>query len=262
MLTPGAPAPAVVIVAYRADDHLARCLERLGTSAPVVVVDNGGTARAIAERAGADYVAAPGNVGFAAGVNLGLRRCPPGADVLLLNPDARLDADGLAALHEALHAPGGRRAAVGPRLVDAQGRPQAADWPMPSPATVWLDALGLARWWRGRRFVVGAVLLLAGAALAELGGLDERYFLYAEEADWQQRAQRAGWTVAVVPGVVAEHAGSASSGDPAARLQVFRASAHAFAQRWYGRRGAALMRAGELVATARRAVTSRVRRSR
>jgi GT2 family glycosyltransferase len=188
-------------------------------------------------------------------VNLGLAHAWNGQDdVLLLNPDARIDTVGVQSLQAALHAAGTRRAAVGPRLVGFEGAPQRASWPMPSPAQVWFDAVGLSRLWRGRRFVVGAVLLLNGATLTALGGLDERYFLYAEEADWQLRAQRAGWTVAVVDEVLARHVGAASTSDSVVREQLFHHSAELFGRRWYGRLGWLVIRAGSLVAAARRSV--------
>lgn len=252
----------VVIVAYRSDDHLRACLSELGTGLPVVVVDNDAnpaTAQLAAD-AGCRYLPMPRNVGFAAGVNAGLADAwDHSCDVLLLNPDARIAGDDVRRLAAAM-CDGRRLAAVGPRLLGDDGREQMASWPMPSPLQVWVDALGLTRWWRGRRFVTGAVLLLNGEALRELGSLDERYFLYAEEADWQMRAQRAGWSVAVVPSVTARHVGAASSSDSAKRDELFARSARLFQQRWYGGLGALLMRAGAVVAAARRRLTDRVRR--
>lgn len=252
----------VVVVAYRSDEHLRACLAELGTGLPVVVVDNDAnpvTAK-IAADAGARYVAMPHNAGFAAGVNAGIANAwDHSSDVLLLNPDARIAGDEVRRLAAAMYQHGPRLAAVGPRLFGDDGREQMASWPMPSPLQVWVDALGLGRFWRGRRFVTGAVLLLSGEALRELGGLDERYFLYAEEADWQQRAQRAGWSVAVVPFVTAHHAGGASSSDSTKRDELFTRSARAFAQRWYGGLGALVMRLGSEVARARRRLTHGLR---
>ena len=255
----GQAPPTVLIVAYRCDDHLAGCLADLDAD-QVLVVDNGasGATQEIVEHAGARYLASPGNIGFAAAVNLGLGNTWDGQrDVLLLNPDARMASSDVAALQDALRAPGTRRAAVGPRLVGFDGNPQRASWPMPSPFQVWLDAFGLSRLWRGKRFVVGAALLLNGAALAALGGLDERYFLYAEEADWQLRAQRAGWTVAVVESVTAKHFGAASSRDDALRNALFHASGEKFARRWYGALGWQVQRFGALLAAARRSLVGR-----
>lgn len=246
-----------MIVAYRADDQLGDCLAALGRHDQVVVVDNSPNAatESMARAHGARYIASPSNVGFAAAVNLALAASDhDGSDVLLLNPDARISMTDVQRLQDALRRAGSHLAAVGPRLVGFDGSTQRAEWPLPSPGQVWLDALGLGRLWRGRRFVVGAVLLLNGAALAELGPLDKRYFLYAEEADWQLRAQRAGWSIAVVDDVVATHAGAASSSDPALRNLLFHASGEAFARRWYGRAGWAVMRGGSLVAAARRSI--------
>jgi GT2 family glycosyltransferase len=187
-------------------------------------------------------------------VNVGLREAWDGKrDVLLLNPDARLRCRDVLALQQALRAHP-RLAAVGPRLTDDQGRSQQADWPVPSPGQVWFDAFGMSRFWRGPRFVVGAVLLLRAEALAQVGGFDERYFLYAEEADWQLRAQRLSWEVRVIGSVTATHVGGASSNDPVMRERHFHRSGAAFADRWYGLAGALVMRLGSMVAAARRAI--------
>lgn len=244
----------VVVVAYRSDDLLGSCLGALGDGFAVTVVDNdpGGPTRAIAEAHGAGYVAASRNLGFAAGVNLGLRTSWDGAaDVLLLNPDARIAGDDVRLLQQALHARPGT-AAVGPRLTWSDGRPQRASWPMPSPAQAWWEAVGLGSHWPGRRFVTGAVLLLNGAALKEIGPFDEAYFLYAEETEWQLRALRAGWEVRVEPAATAVHVGAASSADADVRLERFHASGRLFADRCYGPLGARLIRAAKLAMAARR----------
>jgi GT2 family glycosyltransferase len=255
VLVPSEAAPLVVVVAYRSDDYLSAALACLGGGLDAVIVDNDASAATarLAGAFGARYVPAPRNLGFAAAVNVGLRETWDGTrDVLLLNPDARVGSHEVLALQQALRAHP-RLAAVGPRLVDDQGRNQPADWPLPSPGQVWFDAVALGRLWRGPRFVAGAVLLLRAEALAQVGGFDERYFMYAEEADWQLRAQRLGWQVRLIGSVGATHAGRASSQDPALRERQFYASGAAFADRWYGRLGGLVMRLGSMVAAGRRA---------
>ena len=250
----GDTGPLVIIVAYQSDDELGECLACLGQELRVTIVDNGRSpqTRAIAETTYSRYIEASGNIGFAAAVNLGLRETWDGvADVLLLNPDARVASDDVFRLQEALRREP-RLAAVGPLLVGLDGMPQKADWPLPSPGQVWADAVGLGPRWRGPRFVVGAVLMLRAEALAALGGLDERYFLYAEEADWQLAAQRGGWRVAVVTSASAVHAGSASSTDANVRDQIFHASGETFGRKWYGTFGWNVMRLGSVLAAARR----------
>lgn len=253
-----------MIVAYHADPHLDACLDLLTGGAEaatagfdVLVVDNGNAAATgeISRRHGAGYLPLPDNLGFAGGVNAALaagwdhRR-----DVMLLNPDARLTPAALDQLSAALHA-APRRAAVAPALIGLDGSPQRATWPLPSPLQSWADAFALtALRERAPFFLVGAVLLLNGAALAELGGLDERYFLYSEEADWQLRARRAGWALVVVDDVVVAHEGSASSSDRLRRLRLFHASGELFGRRWYGRLGWQVMRMGNLAGAVRRGI--------
>jgi GT2 family glycosyltransferase len=248
--------PLVLVVAYHSDDLLTAALGYLGRDLDVVIVDNDAspaTAR-LASAYGACYLPTPMNLGFAAAVNVALREAwDRTRDVLLLNPDAQVKGRDVIALQQALRAHP-RLAAVGPRLIDDEGRSQQVDWPIPSPVQVWFDALALSRFWRGPRFVVGAVLLLRAEALAQVGDFDERYFLYGEEADWQLRAQRLGWEVRVIRSVTATHVGGASSNDPAVRESRFHRSGTSFAQRWYGRPGGLVMWLGSTVAAGRRAV--------
>jgi len=86
-----APSTTVVVVSHRPGSWLAPCLASARSQATeVVVVDNGSqdsVASALAQEAGAEVVRAPRNLGFAGGVNLGIRRAK-GELVALLNDDA------------------------------------------------------------------------------------------------------------------------------------------------------------------------------
>ena len=172
-MPPGSSNPLILIVAYESDPQLTECLRNLDPGADVFVFDNGAcdATAELCRRFGARYEAAERNLGFAAGVNAALRRRWDGRqDVLLLNPDARVSRTEVAELSRFLHA-SSNRAATGPRLVDDSGNPARAQWPFPGPAQAWIEALGLSRLWCGASFVVGAVLLIKGAALAEIGPL-------------------------------------------------------------------------------------------
>ena len=248
--------PLVVVVAYGDPGHLRTCLEGLGAPAgTVVVVDNGlsPVVEELCRSHGAGYVRPASNVGFAAGVNFGCRDRGD-RDVLLLNPDAVLAWPHVLELQRHLHARPGC-AAVTPLLVRPDGSAELASWPVPTPVGVWADALGLARLNSGPRFLTGAVLLLSGPALDQVGGFDERYFLYAEESDWQLRAQRAGWSVLVVETVTAVHLGGATSSSATVRSKHFHRSARLFARKWYGPGGALVMWAASLAAALRRTLT-------
>lgn len=246
--------PVVVVVAYGSPALLETALDGLGTGHDVVVVDNGGSddVAALCRRRGTRYVRSPGNVGFAAAVNTGVVAAGPDRDVLLLNPDARLGWPDVLVLQERLHeAP--RRAAVAPSLVRPDGGTEPTSWPVPRPSLPWRGVVGAGGVRDGDRvFLSGAVLLLRAEALVDVGALDERFFLYAEECDWQVRAQDRGWTVAVVPEVVAEHLGAATSDDPALRAARFHAAAERFVRKWHGRAGWEVFRAGSALSALRR----------
>jgi GT2 family glycosyltransferase len=147
-------------------------------------------------------------------------------------------------------------AAVAPTLVGSDGSPQPTAWPVPTPLSVWADAVGLGGRVGGPTFLSGAVLMLRAEAIAEVGGFDERFFLYAEETDWQQRARLADWRLRVVSDVVAVHEGGASSSSEDERVRRSTRSALAYARKWYPGAGARVMRAGSVVAAARRLATS------
>lgn len=243
----------VAMVAYNNTQALERAFDALGDTLDVLVVDNGAdpAVRALVDDRGAEYVAPGRNIGFAAAVNiaLGTRR---ERDVLLLNPDARISAESVGALSAALHE-GPTICAVAPRLVHPSGAAQRVEWPIPSPRQEWVNALRLHRFFPPRRrFLAGAVLLLRHDAIGDVGPFDERFFLYAEESDWQLRAALRGWEVRVVEHVTAEHRGGGSSEVERARVRHSQDSARLFALKWYGMSGWASMRAASLLGHAAR----------
>ena len=59
--------------------------------------------------------------------------------------------------------------------------------------------------------ISGACMLVRRAALDDVGGLDEGYFLHCEDLDWCHRFRQAGWRVLFVPGVRVVHDKGVSS---------------------------------------------------
>jgi hypothetical protein len=60
-------------------------------------------------------------------------------------------------------------------------------------------------------FVLGAALMVRGAAIQQVGGLDSDYFMYCEEMDWCLRLGEAGWRVLAAPTArVIHHEGQSS----------------------------------------------------
>jgi GT2 family glycosyltransferase len=129
----------IIIINYNTAADLAACLASLRNAPPaslarVVVVDNASTddsvARARLTWPTAEIIALDHNVGFAAANNVALRasRAPM---CLLLNPDTVVPAGAIDALVGRLMATGA--VAAGPRLVDAEGRPELSFGSLLSP---------------------------------------------------------------------------------------------------------------------------------
>lgn len=167
-----------------------------------------------------------GNIGFAAGCNLGARRAT-GELLLLLNPDCVLPAGTVRALvAEAEDKP--RPWLLGPRLLNPDGSEQAGD--RRRVLTPWLalvEALGLYRLPGVRRFnlhqdplpartqavpvISGACMLLPREDYWRSGGMDEAFFLHVEDIDFCVRFGANGGTVYFSPTVTVPHAKGTSA---------------------------------------------------
>lgn len=247
----------VVIVAYGDPEPLQNCLAGLDRQFPLTVVDNSSlpATRQLVREWGGRYLDPGRNLGFGAGVNYALAELEADSgDILLLNPDAQIRAAEARTLHRRL-LEDPALACVAPAQVHPGGVAARVCWPFPSPGGAWLEAVGLGRLGRQRcDFLIGSVLLLSGRALQSVGGFDERFFLYAEETDWQLRATRRGWKVALCPEITAVHIGAGTGGDPDRRRTFFYASHERFLRKHYGDGGWALYRAGNLIGAGIRAM--------
>lgn len=215
----------VVIVNYHAQDLVLRCLDSLATGfrdrLTCVVVDNSETAdtgRIAAARPDTVILRPGANLGFAGGCNVGIAHAlGDGADfILLLNPDARGEDDFLRPLVDVLTANPDLGVAT-PRILnddDTRGvwyGGARMNWWTGGPKHLFTDAAG-DRTWLPVPFVSGCAMLLRAAAVRQVGPMDERYFLYFEDADYVQALRRAGWGAAYVPAARVLHAQSSVTG--------------------------------------------------
>ena len=60
-------------------------------------------------------------------------------------------------------------------------------------------------------WVSGSCILVRREAFSEIGGFDERYFLYWEDADLCRRLRNAGWSIRFRPDTRVVHVGARSS---------------------------------------------------
>jgi N-acetylglucosaminyl-diphospho-decaprenol L-rhamnosyltransferase len=224
----GMPDLDVIIVTYRSADVIGDLLDSLpaalaGLSADVVVVDNGSTDGTIelVEARGDCRLVRSANVGYAGGLNRGVRESVAAEAILFLNPDVRLHPGAVPEMMEALKEPD--TGIVAPQVRSPAG---ALEFSLRREPTV-LNALGLSRTGRAalsehvgdpREYVhphpvdwaTGAVMLVSRKCFDAVGGLDESFFLYSEEVDLCLRARDAGWLTRYEPRAVAMHIGGGS----------------------------------------------------
>jgi len=229
---------AIIIVNYQTYSELRACLASLEEEAHVgqeiVVVDH------ISRDASADglvrnfpyihLLRVCGNDGFAAGVNRGAR-ASHGTYLLLLNPDSIVEAGLVGRLADWMDAHP-EVGAVGPRILNDDGSVQASARKFPDFTAViagrssWLTR-ALPRNPLSRRnlpalgadastpmpvdWVSGACMMIRRSAFEQIGGMDEGFFLYWEDADFCRRLTHAGWRVMYLPTVATQHIGGRSS---------------------------------------------------
>jgi GT2 family glycosyltransferase len=204
-------ATGVVVLHYRNWPAVAECVESVlaeGVAPEAVrIVDNASGDGSVDEirRAFPSVVVLelPENGGYAAGMNAGIAQFPDVEHVLLVTNDCVLVEGALHALLRAIEVDG-RIGIVGPLLAlrSDPTRVFSAGGTLYGPrlATGHTGAGEPVEQWFGApphdaAYVDGACLLARTRALRALGGFDEGYFMYFEEADLARRAVRAGWRV-------------------------------------------------------------------
>lgn len=216
---------AVILITHQSERVLEPCLEQLARlpDLSVLVVDNASTdgTCALATRYGVPLAAQDRNLGFAAAANIGARLA--GSPLLcFLNPDCRLDHDTLAAARHALATH--PRACATPDLVQ-----DGALAPGRQPGYTWRKILAdlaennprharLARHLRASprhhdlrwHWPLGTCLFVPAEFFREVGGFDERYFLYMEDVEFGWRVRQAGGEV-ISLGTQVTHVGQQGS---------------------------------------------------
>lgn len=230
-----------VIVNFRCEEYTLACIEHLRSQegdrpAEVIVVDNSPSER-LSQKSFLDdptvqYLPQAENLGFAGGVNRGLRHATRRI-VILLNPDARPDPGCLGGLCDVVAREGD--VAAGPALIPLTsvrpGHPSALRrdpdlWTTLVEYTVAHRAVD--RSWLDRNYflrpedvtnppvecamVQGACLAFPRTLADRVGEFDAaRFFLYWEETDFLRRVRAAGGRVLFCPHLTCRHDGGAST---------------------------------------------------
>ncbi|WP_116051258.1 glycosyltransferase [Amycolatopsis palatopharyngis] len=218
------PVVSVIIVNYRGAEDTVACLralrEQLAYPADrleLICVDNASgdaDVRRIKEAApGVTLVESQENLGFAGGCNLGARHAN-GTVLAFLNNDARPDPDWVDAAVATLRAEP-TVAAVASKVLDLDAR--QADFV--DGGLTWFG-MGYKRHAgtdiadvpaeehklaKDVLFATGSAMFVRAGVFAELGGFDERFFMFYEDVDLGWRLNLRGWRVRYVPESIAYH---------------------------------------------------------
>lgn len=252
------PLLSVIVCSYKVRELLRDCLNSIyqagGIDAgelEVIVVDNasgdGSVEMVHREFPTVRLIANEDNRGFSKANNQALR-IARGRYLLLLNPDMVVLDDALALLtdfmdeHPAAGVCGGD--GLSPELISQPQFTRA----IPTPLVALYHFLGLDRFFpKSRRFgrynytfadrtkileveaVSGSCMLVRRTAMEQVGLLDERFPMYAEDLDWCLRFSQADWKLYYVPAArFVHHHGQSSRKNPVWSSKQFYLTMHSF----------------------------------
>ncbi len=236
------PSLDIVIVNWNSGRLLRECLGSIQSALDssfelrrLVVVDNGSTDESAADLG--DLVPRgiclvdignPDNAGFARACNQGAAGSE--ADyILFLNPDTRLFGNSLVVPLEYMQSDAAKGVGIcGVRIMNETGRVVASCSRFPTATQFLAKTLGVDTLFPKRQLsalmtewahdedrdvdqLMGSFFLVRRTVFEDLGGFDERYFVYYEEVDFSLRARRAGWRSRFLSSAAIFHKGGGSS---------------------------------------------------
>ncbi|MCW2747880.1 MAG: glycosyltransferase [Nocardioidaceae bacterium] len=257
---------AVVIVNYNTRERTLECIESVAAQripgCEIVVVDNGSTDGSVeafrTARPEIVVIDAADNLGFARGVNVGVA-ASTSAYVLLLNPDTTVLPGALEALLEFAIAQPAHGVYGGRTLRQDGSLDPSSCWGAPSLWSLFCFATGLSTafkrsavfdpeslgsWQRDTvrevPVVTGCLLLARRTDWDQIGGMDERFFLYGEDAEFSQRAIAKGFHPVIVPQATIVHDVGASTGSSGFKMCMVMAGKTTFLRQQWRRPAATL----------------------
>ena len=237
-----------VIVSWNAKDYLVQCLQKIKESrtdltitSEVIVVDNDssdGSPEAVEQDfPEVNLIRSGGNYGFAKGNNIGIEAAQ-GRYLFLINSDVDL-IEGCLEKMVAFMDQNPKAGMASPKILNADGSLQPNCRKLPSLWNTFTRALALdalfpkseffagsfMNWWKHDEsktvgILSGCFWVIRREALEQVGGLDERYFMYSEDVDWCKRFSDANWEVWLNIEAQAIHYGGGSSSNAPVRFYL------------------------------------------
>jgi len=227
---------SIIIVNYNSGEELIVCIQSLrryisNISYEIIVIDNNSAdnSRELLKESTMDInkIFLENNTGYAIANNYGMEQCK-GEYILLLNPDTYLNNNSIEQMINFLDSKPDV-GVLGPLLIDPNGKIQLPSSNFPNLKQQVLYMLSckfllnrIARSSEQRialklkipfevDWVSGACFMLKRTIYETIGGLDERFFLYAEDVDWCIRIKDSGWKIFCHPSSEVVHIGGVSS---------------------------------------------------
>ena len=236
---------SVAIVSYNTRDITISCVQSVldhkgALDVEVIVVDNcssDNSAEALRKTfPQIKVIDSPVNGGFAYGNNIAFEQCH-GRYILLLNPDTEVHFGGLETAIAYMDA-NPQTGIMGPRVRLDDGTQQSSMIRYLSLTQLFFIIFIPSMWLRKTSLfgdlryaglsrdsinkvdaVSGCFMLARREILEKIGGLDHRFFMYGEEAEWAHRTTKAGWQIVYNPEIEILHHGAAST----AHMSVWKA---------------------------------------
>lgn len=204
----------------------------------IIVTQNVPDPDTLAARHGAEVIVNERPRGFGANHNAAFRRCDA-PYFCVVNPDIRLNMDPFPALVQALQS--AKRAVAGPRVCDPDGRTEDSARRFPTVlrllGKLFSGAAGpdypVDRGALEADWVAGMFMLFRSDAYREVGGFDERFFLYYEDVDICRRLLARGQRCVFQPEASVIHEARRASRREPRLMGIHAASAVRYLTRWY-----------------------------
>ncbi len=229
----------IIIINHNSTNSLIKCLESIihsgfnGISCTLHVQDNAsvdGVERIIHQFPEVDLTINSKNIGFSKAVNRALKK-NKGEYAIILNPDTIIREDFFQNIIEYLDSQPDV-GILGPRILNPDGTLQNSARSFPTLLTAifgrnsilsrlfpnnsissknLLSSVSDGKTPMDVDWVSGACMVVRRKAIEEAGLLDERFFMYWEDADWCRRMREKGWRIVYYPKVTIYHSGGESS---------------------------------------------------
>lgn len=261
------PDLTIIIVSWNVRELLQDCLRSVvaqkGITMQIIVVDSAsrdGSVEMIAEKfSQVKIIACSENVGFPRGNNLGLAQAN-GRFILLLNPDTVVHEGAFSKMIHYMQE-NAQVGVLGPQLLNADGTVQSSRRHFPTLKTAFFESTWLEPYapqavldhYYARDlpdgetavidWLMGACLMTRQEIVAQVGGLDEAYFMYSEELDYCRRIQQAGWQVVYFPQAKVTHLMGKSSEQAVTHRHInFNCAKLRYFRKYHGRLAAVVLR--------------------